>query len=59
MKQRVFLSKTVSFHTLFMQKKDPNGALLNGIVGLLLPLDVQGRGRRRFFFPLFSLTFFL
>jgi len=40
-------------------KKRPNGAVLNGTVGLLLPLDAWSRGRRRFFFPLFSPTFFL
>jgi len=31
------------------KQKDPNGAVLNGTVGLLLPLDVRGRGRRSFF----------
>jgi hypothetical protein len=31
------------------KQKDPNGAVLKGTVGLLLPLDVRGRGRRSFF----------
>jgi len=41
------------------QKKSPKRCRFNGTVGLLLPLDERGRGRRRFFFPLFSPTFFL
>jgi len=42
----------------FHEKKDPNGAVLNGTMGLLLSLDVRGRGRRRsFFYRLFSPSF--
>jgi len=40
-----------------IKKRDPNGAVLNGTVGLLLPLDVRDRGRRRFFYQLFSPSF--
>jgi len=55
MKRRI-LSKTTSFHTLFIKKKARNGAVLNGTVGFLLPLVTRNRGRRRFFLPLFSPT---
>ena len=41
--------------TVHIKKKDPNGAVLNGTVGLLLPLDVRDRGRRRFFYRLLSI----
>jgi hypothetical protein len=56
MKGRV-LSKTTPFHTLFIKKKARNSAVLNGTVGILLPLDARNRGRRRFFLPSFSPTF--
>jgi len=46
--KRCVLGKTALFHPLFQKKKDPNGAVLNGTVGLILPLDTRGRGRRRF-----------
>jgi len=36
------------------KKKAPNDAILNSIVGLLLPVDTRGRGRR-FFSPVFLL----
>jgi hypothetical protein len=49
------LSKTAPFHPLF-KKKAPNDAILNGIVGLLLSLDARGKGRRRFFSPVFLLS---
>jgi hypothetical protein len=52
MKQHV-LSETMSFHTLFIKKKNrgsPKQCRFDGTVGLLLPLDARGRGRRRFFF---------
>jgi hypothetical protein len=49
------LSKTAPFHPLFI-KKNLNGVVLKGIVGLLLSLDARGRGRKRrlslVFFPL-------
>jgi hypothetical protein len=46
MKRRV-LSKTTPFHPLFIKKEEvQNDAVLNGTVGLLLPLDTRGRGRR-------------
>jgi len=46
------LPKTESFHTLFIKKKrkNPKRCCFKGTVGLLLPLDVRSRGRRRFFF---------
>ena len=53
---RFFQNGTVSC-TVHVNKKDPNGAILNGTVGLLLPLDMRGRGRRRFFHQLFSPSF--
>jgi hypothetical protein len=50
--------KTAPFHPLFQKKnKDPNGAVLNATVGLLLPLDTQARGRRRFPSPAFLFPF--
>ena len=53
MKRRV-LPKTALFHTLLKKKKEArNGDVLNGTVGLLLPLDARSRGRRRFFFLCF------
>ena len=51
MKQRV-LSKTASFHPLFIKKKSLNDVVLNGTVGLLLPLDALSRGRRSSSLPL-------
>jgi hypothetical protein len=46
--------------TVHLKKKgSPKRCRFDGTVGLLLPLDARGRGRRRFFFPLFSPTFFL
>jgi hypothetical protein len=56
MKRRV-LSKTASFHPLFIKKKTQNGAVLNNTVCLLLPLDVQKTGEGAFV-PLFSPTYF-
>jgi len=41
--------------SMFQKQKIPNGAILNGIMGLLLSLDARGRGRRRIFLPCFSL----
>jgi hypothetical protein len=41
------------------KKRDPNDAVLNKTVDLLLPLDVRGKGRSIFFFPLFSSIFIL
>jgi len=43
------------------KEKAPNGAVLNGTVAFLLPLDAPGRGRKRLFFlalpvPSFSET---
>ena len=35
-----------------LKKKARNGAVLNGTMGLLLPLDARGRGRRRSSLPL-------
>jgi hypothetical protein len=61
MKQRV-LSKAAPFHPLFKKKKKgkaQNGAILNGTMGLLLPLDARGRGRRRFHSPAFLSSLFL
>jgi len=51
--------KTAPFHPLFQKKKskDPNGVVLNATVGLLLPLDTQGRGREDFLPLLFSSPF--
>jgi len=50
--KRHVLPKTESFHTLFIKKKrkNPKRCCFKGTVGLLLPLDVRSRGRRRFFF---------
>jgi len=55
MKRRVLPKKDVVSCT-YSKKKDPNGAILNDTVGLLLPLDVRGRGRRRFFSPISLLS---
>jgi hypothetical protein len=44
-------------HTKKKKEKDLNGAVLNGIMGLLLPLDARSRGRRRFFFLCFPPPF--
>jgi hypothetical protein len=44
-------------HTKKKKEKDLNGAVLNGTVGLLLPLDARSRGRRRFFFLCFPPPF--
>jgi hypothetical protein len=54
------LSKTAPFHTLFIKKrgKAQNGAVLNGNVAFLLPLDTRGRGRRRFFSLALSVPYF-
>jgi hypothetical protein len=59
--KRCVLGKMASFHPLFQKKerKAPNGAILNGTVGLLLSLDEQGRGRRRIFSLAFLLSLFL
>jgi hypothetical protein len=57
--KRHVLGKTASFYLLFTKKKSPKRCRFDGTVGLLLPLDERGKGRRRFFFPLFSPTFFL
>ena len=46
-------------HAKKKKEKDLNGAVLNGIVGLLLPLDARSRGRRRFFFLCFHRHFSL
>ena len=46
-----FIQNDVVSYTVLAKKKNPNGVVLNGIVGLLLPLDLRGRGRRRFFLP--------
>jgi len=47
----VFCPKWRRFiHCSLLKKKDPNSVVLNGTVGLLLPLDTRSRGRRRFFF---------
>ena len=48
-----FCSKRRYFmHCSHKKRRDWNGAVLNGTVGLLLPLDARNRGRRRFFLPL-------
>ena len=53
MKRRV-LTKTTSFHPLFIKKKEAqHGVILNGTVLLLLPLDVQ-RGKKSLCFCFFS-----
>jgi hypothetical protein len=52
--KRHVLSKTASFHTLFIKKKKEKPKMvpfLNGTVAFLLPLDARGRGRRRLFSP--------
>ena len=51
MKLRV-LAKTASFHTL-LKKRAQNGAVLNGTVAFLLPLDAQKTGEEESFVPLF------
>jgi len=52
--KRHVLSKTTSFHALFIfclkKRGSPERCCFDGTVGLLLPLDARGRGRRRFFF---------
>jgi len=53
--KRCVLDKTVLFQK--KKNKDPNGAVLNGTMGLLLPLDARGRGRRRFPSPAFLFPF--
>jgi hypothetical protein len=60
MKQRV-LSKAAPFHPLLKKKKGKaqNGVVLNGTMGLLLPLDARGKGRRRFHSPAFLSSLFL
>jgi len=60
MKQRV-LDKTALFYPLLKTKKRkaPNGAILNGTVGLLLPLNARGRGIRSFCSPAFLISLFL
>jgi len=55
MKQRV-LAKTAPFHTL-LKKRAQNGAVLNGTVAFLLPLDAQKTGEEESFVPLFSPSF--
>jgi len=51
--KRHILSKTAPFHTLFTKKKKGSKqCCFVGTVGLLLPFDARGRGRRRFFLPL-------
>jgi len=47
-----FCLKRHRFKHCSLKKKDPNSVVLNGTVGLLLPLDARNRGRRRFFPPL-------
>ena len=54
--KRHVLSKMVPFHPLFI-KKDPNGAVLNGIVGLLLPLDARAGEEEYFLSPAFLSPF--
>jgi len=55
MKQLV-LSKTASFHPLLKKRrgKAQNGFVLNGTISLLLPLNAQRRGKKKFFSPAFS-----
>jgi len=55
----VFCLKRRRFIHYFKKKKrSPNGVVLNGTVGLLLPLDARGRGKRIFSLA-FLLSFFL
>jgi len=56
MKRRV-LVKTAPFHAFHCQKKkrEANGAVLNGTISLLLPLDTQRTGEEE----AFSLPFFI
>jgi len=44
-------------HCSFKKKRErsPKRCRFNGAVGFLFPLDAQGKGRRRFFLPCFSL----
>ena len=55
--KRCVLAKTAPFHTMFIKKKEgPKRCRFDSTVDLLLPLNARGRGRRKFFFPLFSPT---
>jgi hypothetical protein len=48
-----------SFHPLFITKKEAqNGVVLNGTVGLLLPLDARSRGGKRYSSFVFHRVFF-
>jgi hypothetical protein len=50
------LVKTASFHAFHWKKRErerANGAVLNGTISLLLPLDAQRTGEEEAFFPLF------
>jgi hypothetical protein len=37
-----------------VKKKAQHGAVLNDTMGLLLPLNAQRQGKKKFFFPAFS-----
>ena len=55
--KRCVLAKTAPFHTMFIKKKEGlKRCRFDSTVDLLLPLNARGRGRRKFFFPLFSPT---
>jgi hypothetical protein len=60
MKRRV-LVKTAPFHAFHCKKKreEANGAVLNGTISLLLPLDTQRTGEEEAFFLLFFYPFSL
>jgi len=54
--KRRFLSKTAPFHPLLKKNRSQNSAVLNDTMGLFLPLDARGRGRRSICSPAFLLS---
>jgi hypothetical protein len=56
---RFVQNSVVSYTVKKNKEKAQNGAVLNGTVAFLLPLDVQKIGEEEGFIPLFSPTFLL